>query len=323
MTKNIQLASPSPALSVNQAAFEAIFIDRGRQSYQQDGLTESGPMDEYSFLWANKLLNNPITASCIEISFGLFSITALKPCSIAVCGADFTLQLNSQPISTWQSINLKKNDTLNFQGPRNQGTRAYLAIAGGFASPVVFGSACTVKRESLGGLRHGQGLKKGDCLLSHDQPLQQKRRVTPENIRHYNNKCVIGCRFIPCYQWPLFSAIEQQRFLQQRFKISSQSDRMGFRLNGDSINSEMTGIISEPIALGAIQIPANGQPIILLRDRQTIGGYPKLGTVLSTDIEKIGQAMPGQEIQFMLCDIETAYQERLRRENFFKHLADF
>jgi biotin-dependent carboxylase-like uncharacterized protein len=229
--------------------------------------------------------------------------------------------LNQYDLANWETLSLKKGDNLVFDGPKMKGTRAYLAIKGGFDCPTPFHSACTVKRESLGGLNQGEALKVGDklsSLVGQSQMQAVNISVYPELIRVYNNKEIIQCRFIPACQWSLFSRHDQQRFLNQQYQISSQSDRMGVRLEGEKLKPYNDGIISEGIALGAIQVPPDGQPIVLMRDRQTIGGYPKLGTVLSTDIEKIGQAMPGQKIQFYVTDIKTAYEARAQRERFFE-----
>ena len=307
-------------LEVTKANFLALFIDRGRVQQQSIGLTQSGPMDEYAFLWANKLLGNELNAACIEVSFGKFVLKARQRCQLAITGADFKVKLNQQALHNWETVSLKMGDELSFDGPQMQGTRAYVAIKGGFECPKPFNSACTVKRESLGGFDFGNGLKTGDRLASCVPQVSNQTvniSVYPQLIRAYNNHESIICRFIPACQWPLFSSQEQQRFLQQAYRISSESDRMGFRLQGEKLNTYSDGIISEGIALGAIQVPPDGQPIVLMRDRQTIGGYPKLGTVLSTDIEKLAQAMPGQKVSFELADIQTAYQERLQREQFF------
>jgi biotin-dependent carboxylase-like uncharacterized protein len=307
-------------LKITKANFSALFTDRGRVQQQSLGLTQSGPMDEYAFLWANKLLGNDLNAACIEITFGKFSVKALQRCQVAITGANFNARLNQHNLANWETLYLKEGDELHFDGPQMNGTRAYLAIKGGFDCPKPFQSACTVKRENLGGFNDGEALKIGDKLSSLVEQTQAQTvniSVYPELIRAYNNRTTIHCRFIPSCQWPLFSRQDQQHFLNQIYRINSQSDRMGVRLEGEKLKPYNSGIISEGIALGAIQVPPDGQPIVLMRDRQTIGGYPKLGTVLSTDVDKIGQAMPGQKIQFHVSDIKTAYEERVQRELFF------
>jgi len=307
-------------LLITKANFPALFIDRGRVQQQSLGLTQSGPMDEYAFLWANKLLGNDLNSACIEIAFGKFSLKALKRCQVAITGANFNARLNQHHLANWETLYLKEGDELLFDGPQMQGTRAYLAVKGGFDCPKPFHSACMVKRERLGGFNEGEALQVGDGLTSLVEQVQAQTvnvSVYPELIRAYDNKTTIRCRFMPACQWPLFSSQDQQRFLNQAYRISSQSDRMGVRLEGEKLKPYNDGIISEGIALGAIQVPPDGQPIVLMRDRQTIGGYPKLGTVLSTDIERLGQAMPGQKIQFYVSDIKTAYEERVQRERFF------
>jgi len=308
-------------LLITKANFSALILDRWRIQQQSLGLTQSGPMDEYAFLWANKLLGNDLNAACIEITFGKFSVKALQRCQLAITGANFNARLNQADLANWETLSLKKGDELVFDGPKMQGVRAYLAIKGGFDCPKPFHSACTVKRENLGGFNDGNALQVGEKLSSRTEQIQTQTvniSVYPKLIRAYDNKATIHCRFIPACQWSMFSSQDQQRFLSQEYRISSQSDRMGVRLEGQQLKPYSEGIISEGIALGAIQVPPDGQPIVLMRDRQTIGGYPKLGTVLSTDIEKIGQAMPGQKIQFHVSDIQTVYSERVQRAQFFE-----
>ena len=305
-------------LTVTKANFPALLMDRGRVMKQSLGLTESGPMDEYAFLWANKLLGNGLNSACVELSFGAFSVSALQPCQVAITGANFNACLNGQSLANWETVCLSEGDELSFDGPKMQGVRGYLAIKGGFDCAKPFQSACTVTREKLDGFKHCKALQVGDKLRAQSSKRHAVNiSVYPELVRHYDNTATIHCRFIPSYQWSLFSSQDQALFINQTYLISRQSDRMGVRLEGATLKPYNEGIISEAIALGAIQVPPNGQPIILMRDRQTIGGYPKLGVVLSTDIEKIGQAMPGQKIQFHLSDIKTAYQERVQRELFF------
>lgn len=300
----------------------AIYVDRGRQHHQAMGLTESGPMDEYAFLWSNRLLANPCSSAALEITMGLARFEALTDSVMAICGADFAAAINGRPLDNWSSFNLVKGDLLTFKASQRRGIVAYLAIKGGFHCPNLFSSCCTVEREGLGGNNQGQKLIKGETLhatqASLSGPDTVLRTVAPELIPNYANDQPITLRFIPGYQWPLFAARQQQHFVTTAYAVTDQSDRMGIRLRGPGLSTQTKSMISEAIALGAIQVPPDGLPIVLMRDRQTIGGYPKLGTVLSTDIERLAQAMPGQTLRFSPVPLQLAYQERVSRERFFR-----
>ncbi len=304
-------------LSINKPGFLSLIIDQGRQLHQHMGLTPSGPMDEYAFLWANRLLDNDLNHCCIEISLGTFSASFLADTYFAITGADLNAQLNGTPLVTWQSYRAKKDDVLSFGTPKNQGIRAYLAIKGGIDCPAQFGSCCTVEREHIGGLHNnGEKLKKDDILFGDDSSKSiQLRSVKAALIPDYSN--MITCHFICNSQWTWFDNQAQTLFCQQIYTILPNSNRMASKLEAKALRVPDKTLISEGVPLGAIQIPPNGQPIILLKDRQTIGGYPKLGNVISHDIEKLAQAMPGQKICFVPCSIEQAYQYRKQRQEFF------
>ena len=309
-----------PLLQVDKPGFLTLFVDRGRRHHQHMGLTASGPMDEYAFLWANKLLSNTCNSPALEISFGLFTCTIKNNCMLAISGADFAATLNGKPLNNWQSFYAKTGDKLHFKGPQQQGSRAYLSTKGGFDCPLTFNSCCTVEREQLGGQHQGKKIATSETIYAYPTEKEIIRCVPHSLIPDYNNRNTIHCRFIPGYQWTAFSKKSQQAFCKQRYILSPQSNRMGCRLTGEALSVASSGIISEAIALGAIQIPPDGQPIVLMRDRQTLGGYPKIGCVISNDIEKIAQAMPGQALQFHISDIQSAYKERQLREAFFTHL---
>jgi allophanate hydrolase subunit 2 len=159
-------------LLITKANFSALMLDRGRIQQQSLGLTQSGPMDEYAFLWANKLLGNDLNAACIEITFGKFSVKALQRCQLAITGANFNSRLNQDDLTNWGTISLLQGDELVFDGPKMNGTRAYLAIKGGFDCPRPFHSACTVQRENLGGFSSGKALQVGEKLSSLTEQIQ-------------------------------------------------------------------------------------------------------------------------------------------------------
>mgnify|MGYP003630008872 FL=1 len=295
------------AFKVIKPGLLALIQDLGRHGHQSIGLTTGGPMDEVAFRWGNALLDNDPNSAQIEIPFGMFTLEAQANTSIAVTGADLGATLNDKSIPPWQTYAIKKGDILAFHQPV-WGLRAYLAVKGGFLCEPTLGSVATVMREKIGGLTSkGDKLKKGDSLSYHTSHDHQQRAVPRLAIPNYGNKeipVILG------YQYQSFSSLERANFFSSDYTVSSNSDRMGYRLEGKAVHTELKGIISEGIAYGAIQIPKDGQPIVLLRDRQTIGGYPKMGCVTRVGGGILAQQKPGDIIQFTPITVDQAEQER-------------
>ncbi len=295
------------AFNVIKPGLLALVQDLGRHGHQSIGLTTGGPMDEVAFRWGNALLDNDPNSAQIEITFGMFTLEAQANTSIAITGADLGATLNDKSIPPWQTYAIKKGDILAFHQPV-WGLRAYLAVKGGFLCEPTLGSVATVMREKIGGLTSkGDKLKKGDSLSYHTSHDHQQRAVPRLAIPNYGNKeipVILG------YQYQSFSSLERANFFSSDYTVSSNSDRMGYRLEGKAVHTELKGIISEGIAYGAIQIPKDGQPIVLLRDRQTIGGYPKMGCVTRVGGGILAQQKPGDIIQFTPITVDQAEQER-------------
>lgn len=282
------------AFEVLDGGVFAILVDPGRYGCAHLGLTQGGPMDPEAYQLANILLGNADRAQALEISLGGITLLARVNTRLCVTGACATLEVNGQPQPLWQSIAIREGDHIHL-GRARQGLRNYLAVGGGFQISPQFGSATTVVREGIGGL-HGRRLLAGDRLpacADNGRTLQQlPERYHP---RYGQDLCL---RLVPGYQYPLFAQAQKQAFFDATYKISVQADRMGYRLQGAAISPPDTRLWSEGICLGAVQVPGDGQPIVLLNDRQTIGGYHKLGAVLSLDCAQLAQAAPGTEVQF-------------------------
>ena len=295
------------AFKVIKPGLLALVQDLGRHGHQSIGLTTGGPMDEVAFRWGNALLDNDPNSAQIEITFGMFTLEAQANTSIAITGADLGATLNDKSIPPWQTYAIKKGDILAFHQPV-WGLRAYLAVKGGVLCEPTLGSVATVMREKIGGLTSkGDKLKKGDSLSYHTSHDHQQRAVPRLAIPNYGNKeipVILG------YQYQSFSSLERANFFSSDYTVSSNSDRMGYRLEGKAVHTELKGIISEGIAYGAIQIPKDGQPIVLLRDRQTIGGYPKMGCVTRVGGGILAQQKPGDIIQFTPITVDQAEHER-------------
>jgi len=287
---------PAAGLTVINPGTLTLLQDLGRFGYQQMGLTPGGAADEQAFLWANKLLDNSPNSPALEITLGGLALKVQKSICIALTGADLQARRNGVALANWQTHNLKAGDRLQFGFPRS-GVRAYLAVAGGFVVAPTFGSVATVVREQMGGLDgRGRPLQEGDCMPCAASERGMLRRVPPRFIPDYAEPLTV--RVMEGQQRALFDDAQMNRFYASEYRVSTQSDRMGVRLDGPWLHPTVGGIVSEGIPFGAIQVPPNGQPIILLKDRQTIGGYPKLGTVHPLDAFALAQRQPGQLIRF-------------------------
>ncbi len=291
-------------VTIIQPGMLALLQDAGRFGQHQIGLTTGGPIDPQAFAWANRLLANDANAVQIEASIGGLKLQINTDTQIAVTGADMPLLINGEAKPLWQTLNVRKGDVLTL-GYSQQGCRTYIAVRGGFQVTPRFGSAATVVREGIGGL-NGAALAAGDDLsVSKSQPLIESCMVPEASRPVYEN--TINLRVIPGYQEKTFSRTQQRLFFSSEYTVSNSCDRMGYRLAGQNIKSSIEGILSEGICLGAIQIPADGQPIVLMNDRQTIGGYPKIGSVLSLDLARLGQLTPGGKVRFEPITIDCAH----------------
>lgn len=296
----------------------SLLLDSGRLGQHQIGLTSGGPMDPEAFHWANRLCSNASGATAIEISIGGLTLQAQCDSLIALTGAAMPLSINGKKMPSWQTQKIKAGDKISIGFSQDAGSRAYLAVSGGFDIEPQFGSTATVVREGVGGLR-GLPLAKGDKIPYIKNPAHSNNPllVLAEKKRpSYHNKIVV--RVIPGYQLQNFSAVKQRLFFSSTYKVSDLCDRMGYRLTGPSVAADIEGILSEGICAGAIQVPADGQPIMLMNDRQTIGGYPKIGSALSLDMAKVAQLSPGGEICFAAINLDDAHQALLLAQRRFE-----
>jgi biotin-dependent carboxylase-like uncharacterized protein len=298
---------PVKGLLVEQAGLLSLTQDAGRFGAFNIGLTNGGPIDLLAFHWANRLCDNTLNATAIEISVGGLTLTAQIDSTIAATGANMPLTINGEVKSLWRSYHVKAGDVIAL-GFATQGVRCYLAIAGGFDITPSFGSTATVCREGVGGLDGGK-LQVGDVLacLEYSAHTHSNNNLLLEEklIPIYSNEVVLHT--IPSYQQHHFSAHQQRLFFSHEYTVSKSFDRMGYRLEGQAITCDIEGILSEGICHGAVQIPADGQPIVLLNDRQTIGGYPKIGAVSSIDTAKLGQLNQGGKVRFEPISMEQAH----------------
>ena len=281
----------------------SLLQDNGRFGQSALGLTTGGPMDALSAAWANRLLANDNNATLIECSVGGVQLCCETQSYIAVTGANLPLSINGRAVEQWAVHQVQAGDVIEL-GMVTKGLRAYIAVAGGFNVAPQFGSTATVLREGIGGL-NGNKLQAGDKLAAQTVNKRQRQRL-PARYRPLFNQ-TLTLRLIEGYQASSFSATERQRFYLNSYQVTPQADRMGYKLKGAAIQCQQTQLLSEGICYGAVQIPPDGQPIVLLNDRQTLGGYPKIGTVLSLDCALLAQAGAGTTVFFTPISPEQAH----------------
>lgn len=288
---------------VIQPGILTLIQDAGRFGHHRIGLTSGGPLDAEAFKWANRLVDNPLNATALEISVGGLVLEAEINTCIVLTGAEMPLKINGIEQERWHAHQVKEGDRIEV-GFTTQGARAYLAVSGGFQVEHSFSSAATVTREKLGGL-NGEKLQQGDYLSCVEMDNRRAFRLPDQHRPTYQDQ--ISLRVITGYQQDCFSDIAKRLFFSSEYSVSDRADRMGYRLTGPEIRSSSDGILSEGICHGAIQIPADGQPIVLLNDRQTIGGYPKIGSMIAQDTARMAQLMPGSKVSFEEITIDDAH----------------
>lgn len=304
------------SVEITHAGILSQLQDAGRYGKHQLGLTSGGALDPTAFRWANLLCGNPAAASAIEVAVGGLALTFHCHTRVAVCGADCQLRLNDQPRNSWRSHCVQPGDTLRL-GFARRGVRCYVAVSGGFTLEPWLGSTATVVREGVGGLQ-GRALQAGDQLPC-DEDRQTLCWQVPTAARpRYSNRATL--RLIPGYQNEHFEREQQQVFFQSTFQVSELCDRMGYRLKGPAIRANIDNLLSEGICLGAVQLPPDGQPIVLMNDHQTIGGYPKIGSVLSLDVARLAQLKPGDQVNFAAITLATARRALQLAGEFFDNL---
>ncbi len=293
------------SLEIVNSQLLTLLQDKGRFSFTSIGVTNSGVMDEHAYLLANKMLENPQDTNVLEMSFSNNTFKAHKNTQIVITGASCEFFINDKIQKIWQTHNIKAGDIIKV-GKIINGAKVYLGVKGGFDVKKEFGSNSTTIKENLGGI-NGDKLKKGDILEYSEISKTFNVRLKDKYLPSYNEE--LNLRVILSYQDDFFKKEEIEKFFSNSYTITNEFNRMGCKLKGSAISCDIDGIISEGISFGAIQIPKDGQPIILLKDRQTIGGYPKIGSVLSIDCFKLSQAKPNTKINFIPIGINDAQNE--------------
>lgn len=290
-------------LLVERAGPLALLQDAGRFGVRRLGVTQGGPADLHAWAWANHLLGNAWGTAALEITLGGLVMQAEHDMTLALCGADLGATLDGEPFPAWQVRPVRAGQRLRF-GTAVNGIRAYLAVAGGFQAEPVLGSVACVTREGLGGHDTlGSKLREGDqlrisCAFQRTAREAHAGRTAPETAQvDYRRPAELA--LLPGAQVAAFSGASLYAAFNRPWRIDSRADRMGVRLQGPELHSGISSMVSEGITLGAVQVPPDGQPIILLNDRQTIGGYPRLGTLTPLACARLAQCQPGQEVRLV------------------------
>ncbi|VVP22971.1 biotin-dependent carboxyltransferase family protein [Pseudomonas fluorescens] len=295
-------------LTIEASTPLCLLQDAGRFGVRHLGVTQGGAADWCSMGWANWLLGNGLDVPVIEITLGGFTMVAEEDCLLALAGADLGALIDGQALAPWRSFKLSKGQTLQFTQPL-LGARAYLAAPGGFDAPKVLGSSATVVREELGGL-DGMGLPlaKGSTLSYHGKAAQLREVTHQQQPDLRSNEpldLVLGAQIGQFSGQSLFDVFNSA------WTLDSRADRMGIRLLGKALQYQGLPMISEGIPLGAVQVPPDGQPIVLLNDRQTIGGYPRLGALTPLALARLAQRLPGAQVRLRPVVQEVAHREHV------------
>jgi biotin-dependent carboxylase-like uncharacterized protein len=308
----------TPAIEILEAGLLTTVQDKGRYGYQRFGMPVAGAMDVFALRVGNALVGNDDGAAGLEMTVLGPKIRFLANTWIAVTGANLGATLDTEPMAVWQSVEVAKGSEVAFKGPED-GMRAYLAIAGGIDVPVVMGSRSTYLKAVIGGLE-GRGLRPGDVLNTSDSRSAFLSRMAPDIMAQaYGSEHEVRVVFGP--QYGRFTQAGIDVFLGSPYKVAIQSDRMGYRLEGPVIeHGDGPDVISDGTSFGAVQVPGDGQPIVLLADRGTTGGYTKIATVINSDLYKFAQAMPGQTMSFKSVSIEEAHEIYRIRESLLDEI---
>lgn len=294
-----------PSLEIVKSGLFTTVQDLGRPGYQRFGVPVSGVMDRFALRAANALAGNDVGAAALEMTVIGPSITFLIDTWAALAGGDLAPRLNDAPLKTWRAFKVSAGSQLTFHGMQD-GMRAYLAIAGGIDVPKVMGSRSTYVPSGFGGFE-GRALVAGDNLYTFAPDGEYRARFMPTDraLPPYGDTHEL--RVILGPQHEAFTPESTEALLSSTFEISLDSDRMGYVLDGPALQHVAgAGIISDGNPLGAIQVPGDGSPTILLADRGTTGGYARIATVIGVDVDRMAQAVPGNSVTFSTIDIEEA-----------------
>lgn len=309
----------SGSLQVIKPGLLTTVQDLGRWGHQDSGVPVAGPMDAFSHRLANQLVGNEVDAATLEVTLIGPDLIVDVDTTIAIAGAHFEVTCDDRAMPIGASFAVRAGQRIKF-GRVLQGARAYLAIAGGVQTPPVLGSRATHLVSHIGGLA-GRALAGGDRVPIVAGSSPRPQRKSPGLTLPTRGRALL--RVMPGPQDDWFHREAMKTIAGVSFRISPRSNRMGYRLQGPPLMRVHEGeLISEAVGIGAIQVPLAGEPILLMADRQTAGGYPKIGHVIAADLPLAGQLAPGDFIEFVLCTQQEAVSALIARERQLLRYAD-
>ncbi|MGD6816859.1 biotin-dependent carboxyltransferase family protein [Metabacillus sp. 113a] len=310
------------SLKILQSGLLSTIQDQGRYGFQKYGIIKSGAMDLYAHRMANILTGNPDDEATIEMTLLGPTIEFTEDAIIALTGGNLSPKISGQSIPLWRPVYVKAGAKLEFGAPVS-GCRTYMAAAGGFKINPELGSRSTYLKAGIGGVG-GRALKENDELAINQSKQIESIILDGSDAKaipagwyikpYYSGRGKIF-RYIEGREYDWFTEDSKTGFEENEFSITSQSDRMGYRIEGPSLRlKEQRELLSEAVGFGTIQVPSGGQPIILMADHQTTGGYPKIGQVISDDLPMLAQLKPGEKIKFVKTNLTEAQKLYIQRE---------
>ena len=318
------------SVNVLNAGLLTTVQDIGRTGSQKFGVLVSGAMDSYSMRMANLLVGNDEREGVLEITLFGTKLQFEEDTLIAITGGDLQTTIDGIPVANWRPALVKKGAVLKF-GFAIEGCRAYLAIAGGIDIPVVMGSKSTYMVAGIGGFK-GRALQQNDQLsfgkmsASNEKVFTLIEREGTPNwaVPHHpliSLESTQTIRIIEGTEYKHFDEASKQLLVHEPYVVTPQSNRMGLRLEGQALSlTEKLELLSEGVTFGTIQIPPNGKPIILMADRQTAGGYPKIGQVITADLGSLSQVKPNAKLYFQLITHAEAERELIAKEELINQI---
>ncbi|HEX8849076.1 MAG TPA: biotin-dependent carboxyltransferase family protein [Gemmatimonadaceae bacterium] len=290
--------------------------DLGRHRWQHDGVPECGAMDSWAARLANLLVGNAEDAALLELTLTGPSLRFRRAATIALGGADFGALLDGAPLAPWHSARVSAGSTLEL-GAASGGCRGYLALAGGIEVPLVLGSRSTCLAAAFGG-HEGRALRAGDVLPVGPAPGETRRRALAASLHPEHRRVV---RTLRGPDVDALDAASREKLFGARFTVSARSDRMGYRLEGAKLAlREPAEQLSSAVTMGTVQLPPGGDPIVLMADHQTTGGYPVIAHVASVDLGSVAQLRPGDTLAFAEISLDEAQRQYLERERMLEAL---
>ncbi|MFP3122395.1 biotin-dependent carboxyltransferase family protein [Ectobacillus funiculus] len=310
--------------------------DLGRYGYRKQGVVVSGAMDTTALRIGNRLVGNEEAAAALEVTLVGPKLLFEKDTLISICGGDLSPHIDGCIVPLWRPVLVKSGSILQFGAPK-LGCRSYIAVAGGIDVPTVMGSSSTYIRGEFGGLE-GRNVKEGDrlfigkaselvCCFVRQLSDGEKKSFSAAKwgfsstlLPAYSSRSIVRMIRGPQFEW--FTERAQEELFARSFHITTNSDRMGYRLGGGKLELQGAAeLFSEAVSIGTIQVPPEGNPIVLMADCQTTGGYPNIGYVVSVDIPILAQLKPGDFVSFQEISLGQAHMLMLAQEKLLKLAA--